>query len=119
LIVSLDGTSNEFGLYVRRSSCSYDATRTQIAQNTNVVEMHSRIRADDQDNQQKYYNSGLGTYVPYRTLSPWRHWKQWFTNVRELSVAWYTFDQLSVITLLINKLQEFRREGIEGLQMAF
>ncbi|KAJ7151489.1 hypothetical protein C8R46DRAFT_485700 [Mycena filopes] len=70
LIVSLDGTLNEFGLY-----------------NTNVVELHSRIDPDN-SNQRKYYNSGLGTYVPHRTLSLWKRFRQLFTSLREFTIAW-------------------------------
>ncbi|KAJ7694671.1 hypothetical protein B0H17DRAFT_931628, partial [Mycena rosella] len=50
LVVSLDGTSNQFGV-----------------QNTNVVELHSRVLADPSAKQSKYYNCGIGTYVPHQT----------------------------------------------------
>ncbi|THU93363.1 hypothetical protein K435DRAFT_670369 [Dendrothele bispora CBS 962.96] len=56
LIVSIDGTSNQFG-----------------SNNTNVVELHSRVDTDDQT-QLKCYLSGIGTVLP---PSPWAvsHWK--------------------------------------------
>ncbi|KAL0959584.1 hypothetical protein HGRIS_011294 [Hohenbuehelia grisea] len=48
LVVSIDGTSNQFG-----------------SNNTNVVELHSRIVKDTREVQQlTYYNSGIGTYAP-------------------------------------------------------
>ncbi|KAJ7441244.1 hypothetical protein FB451DRAFT_1058209 [Mycena latifolia] len=48
LVISIDGTSNQFGIH-----------------NTNVVELHSRVLTDELTNQNKYYNCGIGTYVPY------------------------------------------------------
>ncbi|KAJ6622790.1 hypothetical protein B0H10DRAFT_2012898 [Mycena sp. CBHHK59/15] len=68
LIVSIDGTSNQFG-----------------PNNTNVVKLHSRILADESDSQLKYYACGIGTYVPHESF---KYWTQRFDNVIDLAIAW-------------------------------
>ncbi|KAJ7678038.1 hypothetical protein DFH06DRAFT_976128 [Mycena polygramma] len=70
-VVSIDGTSNQFGLY-----------------NTNVVELHSRVLADKSDEQCKYYNCGIGTYVPANNIFSWKYWRQWIGNLLDLAFAW-------------------------------
>ncbi|KAJ6551275.1 hypothetical protein B0H19DRAFT_950644, partial [Mycena capillaripes] len=71
LVVSIDGTSNQFGIL-----------------NTNVVELHSRVLVDALDEQSKYYNCGIGTYVPAPTKFSWKYWQQWIANMLELAFAW-------------------------------
>ncbi|KAJ7626554.1 hypothetical protein DFH06DRAFT_1007420, partial [Mycena polygramma] len=72
LVVSIDGTSNQFGAY-----------------NTNVVELHSRVLASDSlGTQCKYYNCGIGTYVPARTTFSWKFWRQRIGNMLDLAFAW-------------------------------
>ncbi|KAJ7321103.1 hypothetical protein DFH08DRAFT_640331, partial [Mycena albidolilacea] len=68
LVVSLDGTSNQFG-----------------PNNTNVVALHSRVRRDA--DQKKYYNCGIGTYVPYRNKWSWKYWLQKLDNALDLAFA--------------------------------
>ncbi|KAJ7140723.1 hypothetical protein C8R44DRAFT_585502, partial [Mycena epipterygia] len=73
LVVSIDGTSNQFG-----------------PNNTNVVELHSRIIKDSKDPskvQLSFYLSGIGTYVPpsWHSLSSW---KQSLANTIDLAIAW-------------------------------
>ncbi|KAJ7140763.1 hypothetical protein C8R44DRAFT_692685 [Mycena epipterygia] len=71
LVVSIDGTSNQFGL-----------------NNTNVVELHSRIIKRGLATQQlTFYLSGIGTYVPpsFRSLA---YWKQVIANKIDLAIAW-------------------------------
>ncbi|KAJ7097706.1 hypothetical protein C8R44DRAFT_859850 [Mycena epipterygia] len=67
LVVSIDGTSNQFGVY-----------------NTNVVELHSRI---DPKNQSKYYNCGIGTYVPDEAKATFKYVGQWIDNTIDLAIA--------------------------------
>ncbi|KAJ6590057.1 hypothetical protein DFH09DRAFT_909378, partial [Mycena vulgaris] len=69
LVVSIDGTSNQFGLY-----------------NTNVVELHSRVVPSG--NQSKYYNCGIGTYVPYDVKMSFKYWWQRVDNLIDLAFAW-------------------------------
>ncbi|KDQ54511.1 hypothetical protein JAAARDRAFT_135184, partial [Jaapia argillacea MUCL 33604] len=71
LIVCIDGTSNQFG-----------------PNNTNIVELYSRIIKDDsQLPQLTYYNSGIGTYAKpsWRSFS---HLKQVIDNKIDLAIAW-------------------------------
>ncbi|KAJ7455894.1 hypothetical protein FB451DRAFT_640172 [Mycena latifolia] len=70
LVVSIDGTSNQFGLH-----------------NTNVVELHSRVLVDSDAEQLTYYNCGIGTYVPNRRKT-FKYWRQRFDNVVDLAIAW-------------------------------
>ncbi|KAJ7627789.1 hypothetical protein DFH06DRAFT_1272916 [Mycena polygramma] len=68
LILSIDGTSNQYG-----------------DKNTNVIELYARIIKDD--TQLAYYNSGIGTYA----RPSWRsihYWKQVFYNYLDLAIAW-------------------------------
>ncbi|KAJ7223530.1 hypothetical protein GGX14DRAFT_352176, partial [Mycena pura] len=66
LVISIDGTSNQFGIH-----------------NTNVVELHSRI--DAKANQSKYYNCGIGTYVPAQAI--FKSMSQWVDHVIDLAFA--------------------------------
>ncbi|THU92019.1 hypothetical protein K435DRAFT_567789, partial [Dendrothele bispora CBS 962.96] len=70
LIVSIDGTSNHFGV-----------------NNTNVIELHSHVETKDQ-RQLKCYISGIGTALP---PSPWaiQHWMVRLGNWIDLAIAWY------------------------------
>ncbi|KAJ7512833.1 hypothetical protein B0H11DRAFT_1698006 [Mycena galericulata] len=71
LVVCIDGTSNQFGVH-----------------NTNVVELHSRVGVDELDDQCKYYNCGIGTYVPSKTKTSWKYWRQRIDNTIALAFAW-------------------------------
>ncbi|KAJ6474565.1 hypothetical protein DFH09DRAFT_889375, partial [Mycena vulgaris] len=71
LVVSIDGTSNQFG-----------------PNNTNVVELHSRILKHHPSAQQlTFYVSGIGTYAPpsFRSLA---YWSQVVANKLDLAIAW-------------------------------
>ncbi|KAJ7079040.1 hypothetical protein C8R43DRAFT_910220 [Mycena crocata] len=68
LVVSIDGTSNQFGI-----------------DNTNVVELHSRI--DAKADQIKYYASGIGTYVPEEAHLSFKYVGQWIDHVFDLAIA--------------------------------
>ena len=90
LVVSIDGTSNQFGVNVLSLSSSrrFISHLSPSWQNTNVVELHSRIIKDRSVPQQiTYYNSGIGTYVPpsFRSFS---YWKQVLGNKIDLAIAW-------------------------------
>lgn len=63
VIVCIDGTSNEFGTKVRkiRVHCAQKMFNKFVMQNTNVIELYSRLK--DIDNQKTYYNSGIGAYA--------------------------------------------------------
>ncbi|KAJ7682943.1 hypothetical protein B0H17DRAFT_942331 [Mycena rosella] len=74
LVVSLDGTSNQFGIH-----------------NTNVVELHSRVLTD---NQNKYYNCGIGTYVPYEVKSSLKYWQQQLDNGLDLALHCENFKDI-------------------------
>ncbi|KAK0234890.1 hypothetical protein EDD85DRAFT_772871, partial [Armillaria nabsnona] len=72
LVVCLDGTSNQFG-----------------SQNTNVVELHSRVLKGDQDVPQfTFYSSGIGTYVPPLRSSP-VYWLHVLGNLIDEAIAWH------------------------------
>ncbi|KAJ7853065.1 hypothetical protein B0H14DRAFT_2165809, partial [Mycena olivaceomarginata] len=64
----IDGTSNQFGIY-----------------NTNVVELHTRETLDAKANQSKYYNCGIGTYVPAQAI--FKSVGQWVDHVIDLAFA--------------------------------
>ncbi|KAJ7854914.1 hypothetical protein B0H13DRAFT_1642136 [Mycena leptocephala] len=77
-----------------RAQCTSQllSARSQLifVQNTNVVELHSRILKDLEDPskiQLTFYLSGIGTYVPpsIRSLG---YWKQWTANKIDLAIAW-------------------------------
>ncbi|KAJ6528316.1 hypothetical protein DFH09DRAFT_935278, partial [Mycena vulgaris] len=71
LVVSIDGTSSQFG-----------------PNNTNVVELHSRILKHHSSAQQlTFYVSGIGTYAPpsFRSLA---YWSQVVANKLDLAIAW-------------------------------
>ncbi|KAJ7457894.1 hypothetical protein FB451DRAFT_1047155 [Mycena latifolia] len=70
LVISIDGTSNQFGIH-----------------NTNVVELHSRVLADASADQSKYYNSGIGTYVPPEAKASLKYWRQKIDNGLDLAFA--------------------------------
>ena len=57
-----------------------------LFQNTNVVELYSRIIKDD--TQPSYYSSGIGTYATpsWRSLA---FWAQVIYNKIDLAIAWY------------------------------
>jgi uncharacterized protein (DUF2235 family) len=57
-------------------------------QNTNVVELYSRIIKDEK--QLTYYNSGIGTYAQPSWRSP-KYWKQVVANKIDLAIAWYAY----------------------------
>ncbi|KAJ7499764.1 hypothetical protein FB451DRAFT_1118877 [Mycena latifolia] len=68
LVISIDGTSNQFGTH-----------------NTNVVELHSQILTSE--NQAKYYNSGIGTYVPPEAKMSLKYLGQQVDNALDLASA--------------------------------
>ncbi|KAJ7458060.1 hypothetical protein B0H11DRAFT_1873521 [Mycena galericulata] len=70
LVISIDGTSNQFGF-----------------NNTNVVELHSRVITGASADQNKYYNCGIGTYVPYQNKTSWKYWQQKVDNGLDLAFA--------------------------------
>ncbi|KAJ7689393.1 hypothetical protein B0H17DRAFT_636708 [Mycena rosella] len=69
LVVSLDGAVNKFG-----------------AQNTNVVELHSRVLVDPVQKQLTYYSCGAGTYVSSRP-GTFKHLLDRFRNAVHLDLA--------------------------------
>ncbi|KAJ7441214.1 hypothetical protein FB451DRAFT_1441433 [Mycena latifolia] len=69
-VISIDGTSNQFGV-----------------RNTNVVELHSRVLTDKSTNQSKYYNCGIGTYVPYENTTSLKYLRQKLDNGLDLAFA--------------------------------
>ncbi|KAJ7202268.1 hypothetical protein GGX14DRAFT_570775 [Mycena pura] len=57
--------------------------------NTNVVELHSRIMKDCDNShpQLTFYSSGIGTYVP-PSLRSFAYWRQLLANKIDLAIAW-------------------------------
>jgi len=86
LILSFDGTSNQYGKNVPFPLLVQDLwfILTPL-QNTNVIELHSRIIKDE--NQLRYYNSGIGTYARPSWRS-WKYFKQVIGNKIDLAIAW-------------------------------
>ncbi|KAJ6511653.1 hypothetical protein DFH09DRAFT_941969, partial [Mycena vulgaris] len=68
IILSFDGTSNQYG-----------------NRNTNVIELYARIVKND--TQLTYYNSGIGTYARPSWRS-YQYWKQVVDNHIDLAIAW-------------------------------
>lgn len=70
----------------------------QVPQNTNVIELYSRIIKDDKQHPQlTYYNSGIGTYA----RPSWRsytYWKQVLDNKIDLAIAWYQWSLFYVLS---------------------
>ena len=60
LVVCIDGTASQFGQDVR-TTFSVPSNFLILAQNSNVVELYSRLIKDKK--QLTYYNSGIGTYM--------------------------------------------------------
>ncbi|KAJ7852645.1 hypothetical protein B0H14DRAFT_2444613, partial [Mycena olivaceomarginata] len=89
LVVSIDGTSNQFG-----------------PKNTNVVALHNRVLRDA--NQNKYYNCGIGTYVPHQNKMSWKYWQQKFDNALDLAFA---FKFKEIILKAYRWLSETYRPG--------
>ena len=69
LVLSIDGTSNQFGDKVSSWRHRGSENHPHFTQNTNVVKLHSRVL---RDKQRKYYNCGIGTRVPDGTKAEWR-----------------------------------------------
>ena len=97
-----------------RLMCDYQLTTYDLFQNTNVVELYSRIIKDD--TQPSYYNSGIGTYATpsWRSLT---FWKQVIYNKIDLAIAWYA-TRPSCPHILI-EIQEFRASSLGRLPLAF
>ncbi|KIP01203.1 hypothetical protein PHLGIDRAFT_38869, partial [Phlebiopsis gigantea 11061_1 CR5-6] len=66
LVVCIDGTANQFS-----------------ENNTHVVELYSRLVADE--TQLTYYNSGIGTYVA--ESNPFVRGMQWIENTLDMAIA--------------------------------
>ena len=93
--------------------CDHQLTTYDLFQNTNVVELYSRIIKDD--TQLSYYNSGIGTYATpsWRSLA---FWKQVIYNKIDLAIAWYE-TWPSCLHILI-EMQEFRTSSLSWLPLA-
>ncbi|KAJ7466987.1 hypothetical protein FB451DRAFT_403101 [Mycena latifolia] len=83
LVVSIDGTSNHFGVH-----------------STNVVELHSRVLSDDQC---RYYNAGIGTYVSHQSRASWLYWREQLEN--GLDVAFASLVQMPLAFLILRVMQ--------------
>ena len=60
--------------------------RVELIQNTNVVELNSRLEKNE--NQLTFYNSGIGTYATPSWRSP-SYWMSVFENTLDLALALY------------------------------
>ncbi|KDR71319.1 hypothetical protein GALMADRAFT_144010 [Galerina marginata CBS 339.88] len=70
LVVSIDGTGNQFGM-----------------KNTNVIELYNLILKDDEHDQLTWYNSGIGTYArpSWKSL---KFYRQVIYHKVDLAIAW-------------------------------
>ncbi|KAF8901488.1 WD40-repeat-containing domain protein [Gymnopilus junonius] len=70
LVVSIDGTSNQFG-----------------KKNTNVIELYNLILKEEEHNQLTWYNSGIGTYArpSWKSID---YYKQVLYHKVDLAIAW-------------------------------
>jgi hypothetical protein len=85
LIVCIDGTANQFGMKVGDTVVILSSRiSTLIFQNTNVVELYSRL-VNDED-QLTYYDSGIGTYV--KESFSLRHARQVVDHAIDMAIAW-------------------------------
>ena len=90
LVVCIDGTSNQFSVKVGVifSILPMWQSLDPLSQNSNVVELYSRLIKDE--SQITYYNSGIGTYVK-DSKSPlsWDAWKQSLRHNLDMAIARY------------------------------
>ncbi|KAJ7315060.1 hypothetical protein DFH08DRAFT_755614 [Mycena albidolilacea] len=91
LVLPINGTSNQFGIY-----------------NTNVVALHGRVLASCDANQKKYYNYGIGTYISHHNRASSKYWRQKVDNALDLPFA---FKFKSIILKAYHWLCETYREG--------
>lgn len=104
LVVCIDGTSNKFSKQVRSQLASLHSTYIVFnlqTQNTNVVELYSRLEKNR--DQLTFYNSGIGTYA----TPSWRSMEYWLRVAEskvDLAIALYvqravrTSDSLTLLT---------------------
>ncbi|EIN03656.1 hypothetical protein PUNSTDRAFT_139370 [Punctularia strigosozonata HHB-11173 SS5] len=85
LVVCIDGTANQFSEKVGKDHFSPRRRLTFDPQNTNVVELYSRLIKDKK--QLTYYNSGIGTYARKNSWS-FDYWKQALYHHVDMAVAW-------------------------------
>ena len=84
LVVCIDGTANQFGLKVRSISiATMSLALNPPRKNTNVVELYSRLVADE--TQLTYYDSGIGTYVAESNI--FIRAMQWVVNTLDMAIA--------------------------------
>ena len=76
-------------MYVQKVTPPFSHPVLTYAQNTNVVELHSRIMKDCDNShpQLTFYSSGIGTYVP-PSLRSFAYWRQLLANKIDLAIAW-------------------------------
>ncbi len=83
LVVCLDGTSNQFGHWVRDFLARFVDLLTR-SQNTNIVELHNRILKESKDrNQLTFYSCGIGAYVPPTAC----RLVTWYNNTVDKAIA--------------------------------
>ena len=94
LVLCIDGTANQFGVKVGisiYSSIVLVPISISLAQNSNVVELYSRLKKNK--HQITYYNSGIGTYVKdSKSWLSWDAWKQSFRHGLDMAIARYAPD---------------------------
>jgi len=87
LIICIDGTSNQFGGKVCINSKFFGITMNVFKQNTNVIELYNLILKAVNDNQQTWYNSGIGTYARPSWKS-FNYYKKVLYHKIDLAIAW-------------------------------
>ena len=86
LVVCIDGTSNQFGTKVCFEWFVILPADTK-RKNTNVIELYNLISKEVEDNQQTWYNSGIGTYARPSWKS-FNFYKQVLYHKIDLGIAW-------------------------------
>lgn len=89
-----------------------------LEKNTNVIELYNLILKEDSDNQQTWYNSGIGTYAPPSWKSPKFFGKVLFHTI-DLAIAWSVdLDIASSYAHSPSRVQGFRSNSFGCLSLA-
>ena len=75
-------------MYVYSHNASIFPADLGCQQNTNVVKFYSLLKKDNEDEQQCYYQPGIGTYFQPGVVSPLF---QWGAKILDEAVAWCAF----------------------------
>ncbi|KAJ6632380.1 hypothetical protein B0H10DRAFT_2159626 [Mycena sp. CBHHK59/15] len=85
LVVSIDGTSNQFGENVSKPLHPF--------QHSLIRGRIQMVLTDPSAEQLTYYNCGIGTYVPHRRKT-FKYWRQRMDNIIDLAIAWQVLNKI-------------------------